>query len=69
MSDTRPYISTEKSKLLRAKTGKTLSEIAKELGYTSTMISLVCSGKVRPSWELARKLGTLCDQPAEYFLP
>ena len=65
----KTYVITEKSRLLREKTGMTMTEIAKQLGYTGTMISLVCSGKVKPSWDLARKLGQLGDKPAEYFLP
>jgi transcriptional regulator with XRE-family HTH domain len=65
---TRSYVITEKGRLLRAKTGLPLREIAKQLGYTNTMLSLVCSGKAQPSWDLARKLGQLCDKPAEYFL-
>jgi DNA-binding XRE family transcriptional regulator len=60
---------SEKTMLIKQKTGKTLREVAKDLGYTETMLCLVCGGKVKPSWELARALAKLTGESAEYFLP
>jgi len=59
---------TEKTKLLKTKTGLTLKEIADRLGYNKTTICLVCRDAIAPSKRLARTLAELCGVDESYFL-
>jgi len=58
----------EKTKLVKEKTGMSIKDLAKEIGYTEKTIVCALRGKQRAGYDLAKILAEKTGQSPIYFM-
>jgi len=58
----------ERTKFVKQQTGKTLKELAKEIGYSEITLTMILRGKRQSSYGLAKVLAEKTGVSPMYFL-